>query len=138
MNERTRFGYKVAEITGGASASAPLPHAEGASLIIGDLDAAAGNSLVTELGDEHTRFITTDVSDFASVTALIDGAVESNTIEPSLAIDKQLSLRFVLGYGPGEFAVPLHAIAEGHCDVSPLISGTVGPAHGRPGVLPFL
>lgn len=67
---------------------------------------------MTELGDEHTRFITTDVSDFASVTALIDGAVESDTIEPSLAINKQLSLCFVFGYSPGEFAATLHAIAE--------------------------
>ncbi|QQM04290.1 hypothetical protein I8G32_02844 [Rhodopseudomonas palustris] len=106
--------------------------------MIGDLDAAAGNALVAELGAERTRFIVTDVSDFGSMKALIDGAVESDTIEPSLAINKLLSLRFVLRYGPGEFAVPLHAIAEGHCDVSPLISGTVGPAHGRPGVLPFL
>lgn len=45
MNERTRFGGKVAVITGGASdigaATARLLHAEGASLVIGDLDAAA-------------------------------------------------------------------------------------------------
>lgn len=80
--------------------------------MIGDLDAAAGNALVAELGAERTRFIVTDVSDFGSMKALIDGAVESDTIEPSLAINKLLSLRFVLRYGPGEFAVPLHAIAE--------------------------
>lgn len=29
------------------------------SLVIGDLDAAAGNALVAELGAERTRFITT-------------------------------------------------------------------------------
>jgi len=79
MNERTRFGGKAAVITGGASgigaATARLLHAEGASVVIGDLDAAAGNALVAELGAERTRFITTDVSDFGSVTALIDGAV---------------------------------------------------------------
>ncbi|QLH71800.1 hypothetical protein [Rhodopseudomonas palustris] len=67
---------------------------------------------MAELGAERTRFIVTDVSDFASVTALIDGAVESDTIDPSQAINKQLSLRFVFGYGPGEFAATLHAIAE--------------------------
>ncbi|UYO51840.1 SDR family NAD(P)-dependent oxidoreductase [Rhodopseudomonas palustris] len=79
MNERTRFGGKVAVITGGASgigaATARLLHAEGASLVIGDLDVAAGNALVAELGTERARFITTDVSDFGSVQALIDGAV---------------------------------------------------------------
>lgn len=67
---------------------------------------------MAELGAERTRFIVTDVSDFGSVTALIDGAVESDTIEPSLAINKQLSLRFVFGYSPDEFAATLHAIAE--------------------------
>lgn len=79
MNERTRFGGKVAVITGGASgigaATARLLHAEGASLVIGDLDGAAGNALVAELGAERARFIITDVSDFGSVQALIDGAV---------------------------------------------------------------
>lgn len=79
MNERTRFGGKVAVITGGASgigaATARLLHAEGASLVVGDLDVAAGNALVAELGAERARFIITDVSDFGSVKALIDCAV---------------------------------------------------------------
>ncbi|MFC0243033.1 SDR family NAD(P)-dependent oxidoreductase [Rhodopseudomonas telluris] len=79
MNERTRFGGRVAVITGGASgigaATARLLHAEGASLVIGDLDADAGSALVAELGVERTRFIATDVSDFDAVKALIDGAV---------------------------------------------------------------
>ncbi len=52
--------------------------------------------------------------------------MESDRIEPSLAINKQLSLQFVLGYSPEEFAATLHEIANGQRDVTPLMSGTVG------------
>lgn len=52
--------------------------------------------------------------------------MESDVIEPSLAINKQLNLRFVFGYSPDEFASTLRAIAEGERDVAPLLSGTVG------------
>lgn len=52
--------------------------------------------------------------------------MESDTIEPSLAINKQLSLKFVYGYSPEEFAATLGDIAEGKRDVTPLMSGTVG------------
>lgn len=52
--------------------------------------------------------------------------MESDTIEPSLAINKQLSLKFVFAYSPDEFAATLHDIANGTRDVTPLMSGTVG------------
>ncbi|MBK6706916.1 MAG: zinc-binding dehydrogenase [Sphingomonadales bacterium] len=52
--------------------------------------------------------------------------MESDSIEPSLAINKQLDLKFVFGYAPEEFAATLHAIAEGQRDVTPIISGVVG------------
>ena len=52
--------------------------------------------------------------------------MQSDQIEPSLAINKQLELKFVLGYSPEEFAHTLRDIAEGRIDVSPLITSTVG------------
>lgn len=62
-----------------------------------------------------------------TATIIVVGVcMESDTIEPSLAINKQLGLKFVFGYSPEEFAATLHEIAEGHRDVTPLISGTVG------------
>ncbi len=74
-----RFEGKVAVVTGGASgigaATARLLHREGASLVIGDLDATGGEALVTELGD-RALFLSTDVSDFAQVEALVSRAVE--------------------------------------------------------------
>ncbi|HYE45928.1 MAG TPA: zinc-binding dehydrogenase [Caulobacter sp.] len=52
--------------------------------------------------------------------------MEADRIEPSLCINKQLDLRFVLGYTPETFAGTLHDIAEGRLDVAPLITGRVG------------
>ncbi len=50
----------------------------------------------------------------------------TDTLEPSLCINKQLDFRFVLGYSPPEFAATLHNIAEGRIDVRPAITDTVG------------
>jgi threonine dehydrogenase-like Zn-dependent dehydrogenase len=52
--------------------------------------------------------------------------MEPDKIEPSLAINKQLDLRFVLGYAPDEFAQTLHNIAEGKINLEPMVTGTVG------------
>ena len=52
--------------------------------------------------------------------------MEPDRIEPSLAINKQLDLRFVFGYSPDEFAKTLHNIAEGVLDVAPVITRRVG------------
>ena len=49
-----------------------------------------------------------------------------DTITPFYGIGKELSLQFVLGYDPTEFAESLRAIAEGEVDVTPLITGEVG------------
>lgn len=52
--------------------------------------------------------------------------MESDAIEPALAINKEIDFRFVLGYTPLEYRDALHMIAEGKVDVTPLITGTVG------------
>jgi threonine dehydrogenase-like Zn-dependent dehydrogenase len=52
--------------------------------------------------------------------------METDRIEPFFGIIKQLSLQFVLAYTPQEFAESLHHIAEGHIDVTPMITGRVG------------
>eukprot|EP01037_Dinobryon_pediforme_P014381 gene14381-14504_t len=51
--------------------------------------------------------------------------MEPDKIEPSLAINKQLDLRFVFGYSPDEFAQTLHDIAEGVLNVAPVITRQV-------------
>ena len=52
--------------------------------------------------------------------------METDRIEPAIAITKEIELTFVLGYTPEEFAMTLHRLSEGVIDVSGLVTGTVG------------
>lgn len=52
--------------------------------------------------------------------------MESDRIVPIYGIHKELSIQFVLGYTPEEFAATLRHIAEGDIDVAPLVTGKVG------------
>jgi threonine dehydrogenase-like Zn-dependent dehydrogenase len=72
------------------------------------------------------------------IDSVIDGAplfsrvvvvgvcVGVDQITPAMAINKEIDLRFVLGYTPLEFRDTLHMLAEGDVDPGPLITGTVG------------
>src|SRR6202000_1110134 len=72
-----RRGGKIAVVTGGGSgiglASARRLHAEGATVIIGDIDERPGPAAANELGG---LFVPVDVSDEASVNGLYDTAVD--------------------------------------------------------------
>ena len=50
----------------------------------------------------------------------------ADAIRPSLAINKELDLRFVVGYTPLEFRDTLHALADGKLDAAALVTGRVG------------
>jgi len=50
----------------------------------------------------------------------------SDQIRPSIGINKEIDLRFVLGYTPDEFRAALHLLADGKVEPSPLVTGTVG------------
>ncbi|MDP2376970.1 zinc-binding dehydrogenase [Reyranella sp.] len=52
--------------------------------------------------------------------------MEPDTIEPMFAIFKELSLQFVLGYTPEEFARSLGLLADGKVDAAALITSKVG------------
>jgi threonine dehydrogenase-like Zn-dependent dehydrogenase len=72
------------------------------------------------------------------IESIIDGAplfsrvvvagvcVGQDQFTPAMAINKEIDLRFVLGYSPLEFRDTLHMLAEGKVDPRPLITGTVG------------
>ncbi len=51
--------------------------------------------------------------------------MESDTFRPTMAINRHVSLHFVLGWGRREFTQSLDAIASGTIDVEPLITGQV-------------
>ncbi|HJR90117.1 MAG TPA: zinc-binding dehydrogenase [Aeromicrobium sp.] len=63
-----------------------------------------------------------------SRVVVVGVCMEPDTLRPSIAINKEIDLRFVLGYDPGEFAQTLDMIVSGKVDPSPLHTGTVGLA----------
>lgn len=50
----------------------------------------------------------------------------SDAIRPSMAINKEIDLRFVVGYTPLEFRDTLHLLADGKVDPTSLLTGTTG------------
>jgi NAD(P)-dependent dehydrogenase (short-subunit alcohol dehydrogenase family) len=78
MDLTQRLAGRVAVITGGAGgiglAAARRMHAEGASIVVGDLDRDAGAAAAEELSG---LFVPTDVSDEDAVNALFDAAAEA-------------------------------------------------------------
>lgn len=52
--------------------------------------------------------------------------MEADRIRPAMAINKEIDLRFVVGYTPLEFRDTLHMLAEGKVDADAILTGTVG------------
>jgi len=50
----------------------------------------------------------------------------ADRLRPSMAINKEIDMRFVVGYTPAEYRETLHKLAEGKVDATPLVTGTVG------------
>jgi threonine dehydrogenase-like Zn-dependent dehydrogenase len=53
----------------------------------------------------------------------------ADRIRPAMAINKEIELRFVVGYTPLEYHDTLHMLAEGMLNPAPLVTGVVG-LHG--------
>ena len=52
----------------------------------------------------------------------------TDQIRPTMALGKELDMRFVFGYTPLDFFDSLHMLADGKVNAAPLITGTVGLA----------
>ncbi|GAC1440476.1 MAG: zinc-binding dehydrogenase [Solirubrobacteraceae bacterium] len=63
-----------------------------------------------------------------SRVVVVGVCVGADRFTPAMAINKEIDLRFVLGYTPLEFRDTLQMLAEGEVDPSPLHTGTVGLA----------
>jgi threonine dehydrogenase-like Zn-dependent dehydrogenase len=72
------------------------------------------------------------------IESIVDGAplfsrvvvagvcVGPDRFKPAMAVNKEIEMRFVVGYTPLEFRDTLHMLAEGDVDPRPLITGEVG------------
>jgi threonine dehydrogenase-like Zn-dependent dehydrogenase len=63
-----------------------------------------------------------------SRVVVVGVCVGEDRFKPAMAINKEIDLRFVIGYSPLEFRDTLHMLAEGEVDPRPLITGEVGLA----------
>jgi threonine dehydrogenase-like Zn-dependent dehydrogenase len=61
-----------------------------------------------------------------SRVVVVGVCMEPDRFRPAMAINKEIDLRFVLGYTPLEFRDALHLLADGKVDAAPMITGTVG------------
>ncbi len=52
--------------------------------------------------------------------------MQPDRIRPAMAINKEIDLRFVLGYTPLEFRDALHLLADGKVNAAPVVTGVVG------------
>ena len=61
-----------------------------------------------------------------SRVVVVGVCVGADQFQPAMAINKEIDLRFVVGYTPLEFRDTLHMLAEGKVDPRPLITDQVG------------
>ncbi len=67
-----------------------------------------------------------DEAPMFSRVVVVGVCVGTDQITPAMAINKEIDLRFVVGYTPLEFRDTLHMLADGKVDPRPLVTGTVG------------
>ena len=65
---------------------------------------------------------------FFSRVVVVGVCMGQDRLRPSMAINKEIDLRFVVAYTPLEFRDTLHLLAEGRLDPTPLLTGTTGLA----------
>jgi len=69
-----------------------------------------------------------DGAPLMSRVIVVGVCMQADTIEPVMGINKEIEMRFVLGYTPLEYRDALHLLADGKVNGDPLITGTVGLA----------
>src|SRR5262245_24870939 len=67
-----------------------------------------------------------DSAPLFSRVVVVGVCIGTDSFTPAMAINKEIDLRFVLGYTPLDFRDTLHMLAEGKVAPRPMITGTVG------------
>src|SRR3954447_17835799 len=67
-----------------------------------------------------------DSAPLFSRVVVVGVCVGEDRFQPAMAINKEIDLRFVIGYSPLEFRDTLHMLAEGQVDPRPMMTGEVG------------
>lgn len=67
-----------------------------------------------------------DGAPFMSRIVVVGVCMQPDQFEPAIGINKELELKFVLGYTPLEYRDALHLMADGEVDPSCLLTGKVG------------
>ncbi|MDT4937400.1 MAG: hypothetical protein QOG80_1071 [Pseudonocardiales bacterium] len=63
-----------------------------------------------------------------SRVVVVGVCMQPDRLRPVMAINKEIDLRFVLGYTPLEFRDALHLLADGKVNAAPVVTGVVGLA----------
>jgi threonine dehydrogenase-like Zn-dependent dehydrogenase len=61
-----------------------------------------------------------------SRVVVVGVCMERDRFQPAMAINKEIDLRFVLGYTPRDFSDSLHLLADGKVRAEPVVTATVG------------
>lgn len=61
-----------------------------------------------------------------SRVVVVGVCMQEDRIEPAIAIQKEIDLRFVFGHAPHEYRAALHMIADGKVCCAPMVTGVVG------------
>lgn len=61
-----------------------------------------------------------------SRVVVVGVCMQHDMIEPAIAIQKEVELRFVFGHSPLEYRDALYMIADGKVQCEPMITGVVG------------
>lgn len=77
------------------------------------------------VGIEGTLHQAMQLVERAGRVVVVGVCMKEDRIYPMVGINKQLTLKFVLGYTPAEYAEALTALGEGTIDTSPMITRTV-------------
>ncbi|GIW13706.1 MAG: hypothetical zinc-type alcohol dehydrogenase [Tepidiforma sp.] len=78
------------------------------------------------IGVEGTLQQAMDLVDRMGRVVVVGVCMQEDRILPMVGINKQLTLKFVLGYTPAEYAETLQALGSGAIDTSPMITRIIG------------